>query len=90
MSTTCYLNLGTSTLNQIGPPAQLGLTVGYFLVDTVSNTAIQTADGDFGGTVTVNLNTPVPSQASVLTSIQAAVSAKESGHSPLTFIWVGL
>jgi hypothetical protein len=90
MSFTCYLNLGNSTLESVGPPAHIGLTVGYFIVDTASNTAVPTADGDFTGSVTAALTTPVASQASVLTSIQAAVSAKETGHSPLTFIWVGL
>ena len=90
MAVTAYMRLLDAGLGSIGPPAFFGLRVFYQLVDTVTNTALATANGDFEGAVAVQVNAPVTSHASILPACTAAVQAAEPGHPGLAFIWLGL
>lgn len=90
MAVTCYCVLSGAQLESAGPPAVMGLSVSYQLVDTAVNAAIPTATGDFTNGLLVTVNCPVASQNAVLPNCTAAIQAAEPAHPGLSFIWIGL
>ena len=90
MSLTCYASLSGGGLGSVGPPAQIGLTAGYSIVNTATNTPVLTSNGSYAGSVDVLITCPVASQAAILPAVQAAIQANEPATPSLSFIWIGL
>jgi hypothetical protein len=90
MATTCYVQLTNANLGSNGPPVYFNMDVLYSLVDTATNTAVPVARGGLTGGLTVQVDAPVTSQASVLPQCTSAIQAEESSHPGMTFIWMGL
>ena len=89
MSHSCYWNISSISPAAVGPPAKLGVSVQYIIVDTVANQLDKpdAGGGAYVGTASANVSLPA-TQAEIITASQAAIQAGETSYPLLTFIAV--
>jgi hypothetical protein len=83
---SCYWQLDTVNLGSVGPPAQLGVSVHYAVIDPAANVALVLADGSFGSSLSLMVACPA-TVAQITAAAQAAIQAAEAAYS-LAFVAV--
>jgi hypothetical protein len=85
MTNTAYWTITGVSPAAIGPPAQLGISVEYCVVNLLTNKLQLLADGTYGGSIAPDVDTPV-TNANIILAVEAAIQATETGYPLLVFI----